>query len=427
MMKNILIIGSGGREHALARAFEKSPSVAAVYVAPGNPGMELDSRKISCLPIGAVDKESLAAFAREKQVTYTIVGPETSLEVGVVDHFRTQGLQIVGPTQLAVQIESSKIFAKKLMSQAAIPTARFQDFRHDQLADAQSFVQALPLPIVIKESGLAAGKGVYICDSYELALEVLREAMAEKRSDIVVEEFLEGPEFSHFSLINEDHIIPLGIARDYKRAHDGDKGLNTGGMGAISPVSPEDSRLSEEIITTVVRPLIIEMKKLGMPYTGILYTGLMQTRSGLKVIEFNARFGDPETQILLPLIETDWMDILASHFSKKPLQLGYAQKQSLGVVVAAQGYPRTTRKGFPLHLPVCPPGTSVYYSGVAGEAGELTAVGGRLFMVTAQMDSLEQCRKQVYAWLDKFECEHSFYRKDIGMMNLSNGKESIHA
>lgn len=416
-MQNILIIGSGGREHALAKAFEKSPAVGVVFVAPGNPGMERESQKIQCVPIVATDKEALAVFAHDNKITYTVVGPETSLEAGVVDKFRAHDLKVVGPTSKAVQIESSKIFAKNIMAEAGIPTAQFQTFHHDQLAEAQVFIRDLPLPIVIKESGLAEGKGVYICESQEAAQEVLLEAMAEKYSDIVVEEFLEGPEFSHFSLINEDHILPLGMARDYKRAYDNDKGLNTGGMGAISLMSGTDSPISDTIIETVVRPLIMEMQRQGIPYTGILYTGMMQTQTGLKVIEFNARFGDPETQILLPLIQSDWMDILASHFAKQALELEYAAQNSLGVIVAAKGYPKAYKKGFLLELPPCSKDMTLYYSGVALKDGQLTAAGGRLFMITAQAKSLELCRQKVYAWLEQLESEELFYRRDIGAMN----------
>lgn len=414
-MEQILIIGSGGREHALAKAFEKSTSVSVVYVAPGNPGMELEAKKIKCVPIGATDNEALVVFAQDKQITYTVVGPETSLEAGVVDQFRAHELKIVGPTKETAQIESSKIFAKNLMKQAGIPTAAFQTFRQHQLGEAEDFVATLPLPIVIKENGLAAGKGVFICESYATAYEALLETMIKKQADIVIEEYMSGPEFSHFSLINEEHIIPLGIARDYKRALDGEKGLNTGGMGAISLMSSEGLQMSDEITETIIRPLIAEMNQSGMPYTGILYTGVMQTKSGLKVIEFNARFGDPETQVLLPLIKTDWVDILESHFAKKTIQLDYVKKQSMGVMVTAKGYPEAYEKGFVLQIPPRSEETVVYYSGVANDKEQLVASGGRIFMATAQADNLDLCRQQVYTWLEQFESDNTFYRRDIGL------------
>lgn len=423
-MEKILIIGSGGREHALAKAFEKSPSVSVVYVAPGNPGMELEAKKIICVPIGATDKEALVVFAQDRQITYTVVGPETSLEAGVVDEFRTQELKIVGPTRETAQIESSKIYAKNLMKQAEIPTAAFQTFRHHQLGEAEDFVATLPLPIVIKENGLAAGKGVFICESYATAYEALQETMINKQADIVIEEYMSGPEFSHFSLINEEHIISLGIARDYKRALDGEKGLNTGGMGAVSLMSSKGFQMSDEITETIIRPLIAEMNQTGIPYTGILYTGVMQTKSGLKVIEFNARFGDPETQVLLPLIKTDWVDILESHFAKKAIQLDYVKKQSMGVMVTAKGYPESYEKGFVLQIPPHSEGTMVYYSGVANDKEQLVAAGGRIFMATAQADSLDLCRQQVYSWLEQFESDDTFYRSDIGLVNTVE-KEKI--
>lgn len=423
-MEKILIIGSGGREHALAKAFEKSAAVSVVYVAPGNPGMELETQKIICVPIGATDSEALVVFAQDRQITYTVVGPETSLEAGVVDQFRAQGLKIVGPTKETAQIESSKIFAKNLMKQAGIPTATFQTFRHNQLEEAEAFVAALPLPVVIKENGLAAGKGVFICESYTAAYEALLETIIKKQADIVIEEYLAGPEFSHFSLINGEHIIPLGIARDYKRALDGEKGLNTGGMGAISLMSSEGSEISDMITKTIICPLIAEMSQSGMSYTGILYTGVMQTKAGLKVIEFNARFGDPETQVLLPLIKTDWVDILESHFAKTAIQLDYVNKQSMGVMVAAKGYPEAYEEGFVLQIPPCSEETSVYYSGVANDKNQLVAAGGRLFMATTQADNLDLCRQQVYSWLEQFESVDTFYRRDIGVSNTVK-KEKI--
>jgi len=413
---NILIIGAGGREHALAKAFEKSEYATTIFVAPGNPGIMLESTKIQCVSISVTDHEQLVQFAKEKDVTYTVVGPETSIESGVVDSFRKHHLQIVGPTQEAGQIETSKSFAKRLMKKAGIPTAQFRLFQPTQFEEAKSYTKSLPLPIVIKENGLAGGKGVYICEDRSYSEEILAKVMREKRAEVVIEEFLEGVEFSHFSLINEDHIIPLGVARDYKRALDGDKGLNTGGMGAISPISPEDATLNEEIVDTVVAPLVKQMKQEGVPYTGILYTGIMKTKTGLKVIEFNARFGDPETQVLLPLIQTDWIDILHSHFSKQPLELDYSTNQSLGVVLAANGYPEQFDRGFELSLPAKTSDTALYYSGISAENGQLTASGGRILMVTTQAENLEECRKNVYSWLEQIESDQVFYRNDIGLI-----------
>jgi len=414
---NILIIGAGGREHALAKAFEKSEYVTKVFVAPGNPGIMLESTKIRCISIPVTDNNQLVQFAKENDVTYTVVGPETSIESGVVDRFREHHLQIVGPTQEAGQIETSKSFAKRLMEKAEIPTAQFKWFQPSQFEEAKSYVESLPFPIVIKENGLAGGKGVYICEDKAYSEEILAKMMQQKGSEVVIEEFLEGVEFSHFSLINEDHIISLGVARDYKRALDGDKGLNTGGMGAISPISPEDSTLNEEIVETVVSPLIKQMKQEGVPYTGVLYTGIMKTKTGLKVIEFNVRFGDPETQVLLPLIQTDWIDILNSHFLKQPLELDYSTHQSLGVVLAAKGYPEKYERGFELSLPAKTADTTLYYSGISAEEGNLMASGGRILMVTAQAENFEECRKNVYSWLEQIDSDQMFYRKDIGLIH----------
>lgn len=415
MDKKILIIGSGGREYALAAAFEKSHSVATVYVAPGNPGMMMGTEKVECVAIPVTDVENLVAFAQAEAVDYTFVGPEAAIEVGVVDAFREQDLLIVGPTKAAGQMEISKIFAKAMMQEAGIPTAAYRSFGATDFEDAVAYVDALPEPIVIKESGLAAGKGVYICENRAQAKEILADTLQHRGIPVVIEEYLEGPEFSHFSLVNGEHIIQLGIARDYKRAYDNDKGLNTGGMGAISPVSPEDGTISAEILETIVRPLTKKMVEKGNPYTGILYTGIMKTKNGLKVIEFNARFGDPETQVLLPLIETDWIALLEHHFAQTTPVITYSPKQSVGVMVAAKGYPQEYVSGFALNLPEVPEHLDVYYSGVKAMDGQLTAAGGRVFMVTCQDDTVEACREKLYDWLKDLNTENLFYRSDIGI------------
>lgn len=415
MDKKILIIGSGGREHALATAFEKSQSVATVYVAPGNPGMMMGTEKVECVTIPVTDVENLVAFAQAEAVDYTFVGPEAAIEVGVVDAFRAQDLLIVGPTKAAGQMETSKIFAKAIMHEAGIPTAAYRSFDSADFEDAVAYVDALPEPIVIKESGLAAGKGVYICETRAQAKEILADTLLQRNIPVVIEEYLEGPEFSHFSLVNGEHIIPLGIARDYKRAYDNDKGLNTGGMGAISPVSPEDGTISAEILETIVRPLTKKMAEKGNPYTGILYTGIMKTKNGLEVIEFNARFGDPETQVLLPLIEMDWVELLEHHFAQTMPAITYSPKQSVGVMVAAEGYPQEYVSGFALNLPEVPKHLDVYYSGVKATDGQLTAAGGRVFMVTCQDETVEACREKLYDWLKDLNTENLFYRSDIGI------------
>lgn len=417
MGKKILIIGSGGREHALAVAFEKSPSVNTVFVAPGNPGMMIGTTKVKCVAISATDTDELVSFAKAEEIDYTFVGPEAAIEVGVVDAFRKQSLLIVGPTKVAGQIETSKIFAKEMMQSAGIPTAGYRSFNGSDLAAAIAYTESLPLPIVIKESGLAAGKGVYICEALPLAQQIVTEVLRDKRIPIMIEEYLEGPEFSHFSLVNGEHVIPLGIARDYKRAFDGDKGLNTGGMGAISPVSPEDNRMNDEIMDVIVRPLIKQMAANGTPYTGILYTGIMKTNTGLKVIEFNARFGDPETQVLLPLIQVDWVDLLEHHFVKKTPNITYSTLQSVGVMLAAKGYPQEYVSGFSLVLPHVPENIDVFYSGVSLVDDEITASGGRVFMVTCQGESLDICREQIYGWLKGVNMKNLFYRSDIGVLN----------
>lgn len=411
-MNNVLIIGSGGREHALAKAFERSPKVAKVFVAPGNAGMP--SAKIECVNIGILDFVTLRQFVADNQIVLTFVGPEVPLSEGIVDDFNLHNLPIVGPTQYAAQMESSKTFAKGVMDRAGLPTAGYQSFEAKALEKALAYLNSQSMPIVIKQDGLAAGKGVVIAQTLEEAKETVREMMQDLNSPIVIEEFLTGEELSFFSLVNGEHIISIGFARDYKRAYDNDEGLNTGGMGAYSPLMWVDHAIEQEIMDKVLHPLLAQMVKEGQPYTGVLYSGLMQTANGIKVIEFNARFGDPETQILLPLIETDFFDLVSAHLAKRDIEVKLANKTSLGVIVAAEGYPQDYAKGMEIGFTDDFPMDNVCFAGVAEKDGKLTANGGRILMVTTQQDDLVSARKAVYELLEKVKIEKSFYRRDIG-------------
>lgn len=418
-MAKVLVIGSGGREHALALKFSQSPSVSEVYVAPGNPGMTLDNENlpvpIQTVAIDALDKEGLVAFALDKEIDLSFVGPETSLAAGVVDIFRDKGLAIIGPDQEAAQIESSKAFAKDMMVAAGVPTAGYQAFKAQDYDQALAYLNQQTSGYVIKEDGLAAGKGVYILDNLAEAQATLKEVMLDLKSDLVIEELLSGPELSYFSLVNEDHIIPLAIAQDYKRAHDGDQGLNTGGMGAISPVPgyPE-TELMEEINQLVVRPLIKEMAKQGVPYTGILYTGLMMTDQGPKVIEFNARFGDPETQVVLGRLEDDFYQVCLASLKKEDRLIHLTDDISMGVVLAAQGYPSTYQKGMELGSAVDEYLNQIRFAGVQqDQAGNYVTSGGRILMVLGQAESVKGVRKEIYQILENLGIENTFYRTDI--------------
>lgn len=411
-MNNVLVIGSGGREHALAKAFERSPKVAKVFVAPGNAGMP--SSKIECVNIGITDFPALRQFVADNQIALTFVGPEVPLSEGIVDDFNAHNLPIVGPTKYAAQMESSKAFAKGVMDRAGVPTASYQSFPAKDVEKATAYLETQSMPIVIKQDGLAAGKGVVIAQTLEEAKETVREMMVDLDSPVVIEEFLTGEELSFFSLVNGEHIISIGFARDYKRAYDNDEGLNTGGMGAYSPLMWVDQAIEQEIMDKVLRPLLAQMVKENEPYTGVLYSGLMHTANGIKVIEFNARFGDPETQILLPLIETDFFDLVSAHLAKSDIDVKLSNKTSLGVIVAAEGYPQDYAKGMEITFADDFPMDNVCFAGVAEKDGKLTANGGRILMVTTQQDDLISARKAVYELLEKVNIEKSFYRKDIG-------------
>ncbi|WP_022795734.1 phosphoribosylamine--glycine ligase [Bavariicoccus seileri] len=418
--KNILVIGSGGREHAIARAFAKSKQVKTVYVAPGNPGMTLVERPgewIECVPIDQLDFEALKSFVKTYDVTVTFVGPEVPLDKGIVDSFREENLAIVGPQKEAAQMETSKTFAKRIMEEAQVKTAAYRSFSPDQYPSAKSYLETTELPIVIKEDGLAAGKGVTIAETREVALNTIKTMMVDEQSSIVIEEFLTGKEFSYFFLVNQEAIIPIGTAQDYKRAYDGQTGPNTGGMGAYAPVDWGDETLKQQVMTEVMRPLSQQLVKGGIPYTGVLYAGMMLTPKGLRVIEFNARLGDPETQVLLPLIEQDFYDIISAHLSKKEIEVTLKKESSIGVVIAAKGYPRAYSKG--MRITEIPNETLEHtlFSGVDVDQNKhIITTGGRIAMVTATGRNLETCRQEVYDRVKTVEIPNTFYRSDIGQL-----------
>lgn len=415
MRKNILVIGSGGREHAIAKAFDVSEKVANVYVIPGNPGMLLNTRKTKIINQDWTDFSKLIVFVKKNEIDLTFVGFENALDQGIVDFFKKEGQVIIGPSQEASQLETSKTYAKKVMLEKNIPTARFKNFNPHQYEEAKLYCEEMTLPIVIKEDGLAGGKGVYICQHGEEVLAILSKTLQDKKTNILIEEFLTGPEFSHFSLINEDHIISLGLARDYKRVYDGDRGPNTGGMGAISPVGDDDDILEQQIIDTIVRPLTQQMNAQGAPFTGVLYTGVINTEQGIKVIEFNVRLGDPETQVLLQTIDEDFFDLVWSSVLKRDIQLKRFKKKTIGVVVAAEGYPGAYQKNIPINIS----GKDLeqtYFAGVTqNQDNELISNGGRVFMVTAQANSYKEARNKVYNQLEKYRTKGLFFRTDIGI------------
>lgn len=411
---NILVIGRGGREHAIVRQFSESDAVDTVYAAPGNDGMKKDAELVA---IDEMDFVALADFAEVKAIDFTFVGPEQPLSEGIVDFFTERGLRIFGPSKAAAQIEASKSFAKELMKKYDIPTAGYETFT--DLEDALGYIRKHGAPLVIKADGLAAGKGVVVAmtgaEAEAAAIDMLESnRFKEAGSTIVVEEFLEGEEFSFMSFVWDGRIHPMVISQDHKRAYDGDEGPNTGGMGAYSPVPHIPDTVVAETYETIVKPAVSAMAQEGTPFNGILYTGVIWTASGPKVIEFNARFGDPETQVVLPRMTTDFAHFMQSLFEGEPLPLKWSDEAVVGVVVAAEGYPGTVVQGALVPETALQEGAGITYAGVKAQGGALTAAGGRVLLVSAKGQSIEDAQANVYRQMAACEWPGFFYRRDIG-------------
>lgn len=413
---NVLVIGGGGREHAIARKFSESKRVNTVFVAPGNPGMQDVS---TLVPIAENEKEKLLAFAKDNEIGWTFVGPEVPLLDGLVDAFEAEGLRVFGPRQNAAEIEGSKSFAKDLMKKYDIPTATYETFT--SFEEAKNYVQKVGAPIVIKANGLAAGKGVVVAMTEDEAFEALSDMLLDEKfgsasASVVIEEYLEGEEFSLLSFVNGDKVYPMVIAQDHKRAFDGDQGPNTGGMGAYSPVPQISEAVIQESLDTIVQKTAEAMICEGREFSGILYAGLMLTAQGPKVIEFNARFGDPETQVILPRLKTDLVDVLDAVAEKKELPLEWSDEAVLGVVLAAKGYPGDYKKGEIIKgLELIDPAVHVYHAGTAlDKDGNCITNGGRVLFLSAKGASLEEAKQKVYEEIKKVDSDALFYRSDIG-------------
>lgn len=413
---NILVIGSGGREHAIAQQFIDSPSVENVFVAPGNDGM---SGGIQIVSIDALAFEELATFAKVNKVDLTFVGPEQPLAAGIVDYFEAEGLRIFGPTKAAAQIEGSKAFAKEIMDKYNIPTAAYETFT--EVDKAKEYIEKLGAPIVVKADGLAAGKGVVVAMTVDEANKAVEDMIGnqlygESSSRVVIEEYLDGEEFSFMSFVHKGQIHPMVIAQDHKRAYDGDKGPNTGGMGAYSPVPQISSDIVDIAYETVVVPTVKAMTAEGIPFTGILYAGLILTSEGPKVIEFNARFGDPETQVVLPRMTSDFGEFMIALMNENPFELSWSDEGMLGVVIASEGYPTDVKKG--AKLPdlgtLTDTGLFVFHAGTKADDKDFIANGGRVILVAARESSIKKAQQKVYSGLTKLEWDGLFYRKDIG-------------
>ena len=411
MGKTVLVIGGGGREHAIVDALTRSPQVSKIYCAPGNAGIGSQAFNVN---LKDTDVEGLKAFAIENQVDLTVVGPEAALAAGIVDAFRTAGLKIFGHTQAATAIESSKEFAKKLMDKYGIPTAGYKAF--SSFEEAWAYVKERPFPAVLKYDGLAAGKGVVIAQDAEearTALSDMLEGHAFGMGRVVVEDYLTGPEFSFLCFVDGTRVYPMPLSQDHKRAFDGDKGPNTGGMGAYTGlpfITPEDKDFAyREILCKAASAMVAE----GLPLSGVLYGGLMKTPQGIKVIEFNARFGDPETEVVLPLLESDIYDIFEGVATGREVeQPVWSDGVTLGVVLASKGYPGHYEKGFAIGG-LDQVDAQVYHMGTAVRDGQVITAGGRVLMVVSSGKDLADAREKVYAEVRKISCDNLFYRNDI--------------
>lgn len=408
----VLVIGKGGREHALAHAVSRSSRVEKVYAAPGNPGMKQFAELV---PVGDSDVDALVQFAKAQKIDLTIVGPEHTLALGVVDAFEQEGLRIFGPSKAAAQVETSKDFAKQIMLKYGIPTAAYQTFCDH--AAAIAYVKEKGAPIVIKEDGLKAGKGVTVAGHLDEALQALSAAFAEEGGKVVIEECLRGFEFSLICLVCKDTVIPLEIAQDHKCAYDGDKGPNTGGMGVYSPVRRITPAIVEETMNQIMRPMAHAMVQEGVPFTGFLYGGFMLTEDGVKTIEFNARFGDPEAEVILPRLKSDFVEVIEAVMQQKECTLKWSKDVMLGVVLASEGYPASSTKGAIIHGLEQVEG-QVYHMGTAEQDGELVTAGGRVLIVTASGATLEEAYEKAYRDVKKIDCDCLFYRGDIGKKDM---------
>jgi len=426
----VLVIGSGGREHALAWKLAQSPKVQSVHVAPGNGGTELSEHLHS---LAITDVKALADFAQAEKIALTVVGPEGPLAAGVVDEFRARGLRIFGPTQAAAQLESSKAFAKDFMKRHAIPTAAYETFSDTTAAHA--YVDKMGAPIVIKADGLAAGKGVVVAMSLAEAHEAVDWMLANDAKDnklgvqhnaggarVVIEEFLQGEEASFIVLCDGKNVLPLATSQDHKRLQDGDQGPNTGGMGAYSPAPVVTPNVHARAMQDIILPTIEGMARDGIPFTGFLYAGLMIDEHGVpKTLEFNTRMGDPETQPIMMRLKTDLFDVFmaATEGTLDEVELQWDRRVALGVVMAAAGYPLSPRKGDVITgLPGDGTDAMVFHAGTTTQGNSVVTSGGRVLCVTALGDSVKLAQHRAYELLQSIRFDGAQYRRDIGFRAL---------
>jgi len=407
----VLVIGGGGREHTLGWKLSKSDRVSKLFFAPGNGGTSTLGENISIS-----DPRDILDFAKKEKIDFTVVGPEQPLVDGVVDLFRKEGLRIFGPTRDAARLEESKAFSKEVMASANVPTASFEIF--DDFSAAKKYVEKGEERVVVKASGLAAGKGVIVCNCKREALEALESIMEKKKfgeagNTVIIEELLVGEEVSILGLVSGDKILPFLPSQDHKRACDNDEGPNTGGMGAYAPTPFLKESEIPEIKEKIFKPTIRELQRRGIEYRGVLYGGLIITKEGPKVLEFNVRFGDPETQVILPLLEDDLLEILikADDYNL-PDKLNCSKDSALAVVMASRGYPGSYEKGFEIDIPDLE--CSVFHAGTKTEKGRFYTSGGRVLACVGISNDLISAKEKTYRCVEKIECSNLFYRKDIG-------------
>lgn len=407
----VLVIGSGGREHAIVEALSRSPRKPKIYAAPGNAGI---AALAECVAIKDTEAQKLLAFAQENGVELTVVGPEAALAVGVVDKFRAAGLKIFGPTKAAAEIESSKDFAKRLMKKYDVPTADYATF--SDFEEALAYVRKGTLPTVLKYDGLAAGKGVVIATTMEEAEATLRDMLLDTKfgeGRVVIEEFLTGEEFSLMCFVAGNKICPMPVAQDHKRAYDNDEGPNTGGMGAYTELPFVTAEDHDYAMTNIMQRVADAMVAEGTPFTGVLYGGLMKTPQGIKVIEFNARFGDPETEVVLPRLKSDAIDVFTAVANNEQPEAEWSDEATLGIVLASKGYPGNYDKGFVIEG-MERVESKIYHMGTAMKEGEVVTAGGRVMIVVASAPTLQEAQMKAREDIAKIECDNLFHRTDIG-------------
>jgi len=416
----ILVVGSGGREHAILWKLKQSPRVTELFCAPGNGGI---SEIAECVPINAMDIDGIVSFSKEKSIDMVVVAPDDPLAAGMVDALENAGIRAFGPRKNAAIIEASKVFAKNLMKKYNIPTADYETFSDSKLAF--EYVKTAKLPLVVKADGLALGKGVLICNTREEALNAVSTIMEDKKfgdagQKIVVEEFMTGPEVSVLAFTDGKTIVPMVSSQDHKRAYDNDQGLNTGGMGAFSPSRVYTEELQEECMKTIFIPTVKAMNLEGRPFKGVLYFGLMITADGPKVLEYNARFGDPETQVVLPRLETDLVEIFDAIIDEKleTINITWKKECAVCVIMASGGYPESYTKGYEitgLESVKKQKDIILFHAGTKKENEKFYTNGGRVLGVTAVGENIEAAREKAYMTVSAIHFENAHYRKDIGI------------